>query len=239
MSHSPPASSSSGLARRRNRLRQAVVGAALGVILLAKPAAWPGRPASASEPQPTVGLSEPARQVLAWIQRSGDNQGASFVIIDKHVAHLWVFDAASRVLADTPVLLGLAVGDHTVPGIGDRPLRDIKPFERTTPAGRFALKAGRNSEGEDVLWVDYDAAVSLHRVRPGQPGDRRLQRLATPSVDDNRISYGCINVPITFYNRYVNPRFARHGGYAYLLPEQRRLAEVFPGTAPAGEPAGR
>lgn len=147
-----------------------------------------------------------------------------------------MFDGTGNVLASTPVLLGLAVGDHTVPGIGDRPLSDIKPSERTTPAGRFELRAGRNADGEDVLWVDYDAAVSLHRVRPGSPGDRRLHRLLTPTVADNRISYGCINVPIAFYNRHLHPRFARQGGVAYLLPEKRALADVFPGAGRPGTP---
>jgi hypothetical protein len=63
------------------------------------------------------------------------------------------------------VLLGLARGDVSVPGIGERKISDINPHERTTPAGRFISEPGRNLSGEDIVWVDYDAAVSMHRVR--------------------------------------------------------------------------
>ena len=79
-------------------------------------------------------------------------------------------------------------------------MADIKPSERTTPAGRFEVEPGRNTQGEDIIWVDYDVAVSMHRVRTANKKDRRLERLATPTVSDNRISYGCINVPEQFYN---------------------------------------
>ena len=78
----------------------------------------------------------------------------------------------------TPALECYARGDHTVPGIGDRPLKVVKSYEKTTPAGRFVTEPGRNLNGEDIFWVDYDAAVSMHRVRATNPRERRLQRLA-------------------------------------------------------------
>lgn len=55
------------------------------------------------------------------------------------------------------------------------------PHERTTPAGRFLAEAGRNADGDDIFWVDYDVAVSMHRVRAHVPAERRLQRLASPT----------------------------------------------------------
>jgi len=85
------------------------------------------------------------------------------------------------------VLLGLARGDDSVPGIGERKIAEILPFERTTPAGRFVGERGRNASGEDIVWVDYDAAVSMHRVRATNPKERRLERLASPTPADNRI----------------------------------------------------
>ena len=39
-----------------------------------------------------------------------------------------------------------------------------------------------------MVWVDYDAAVSMHRVRTTNAAERRLARLASPGIDDNRIS---------------------------------------------------
>ena len=118
-----------------------------------------------------------------------------------------------------PVLLGIAKGDDSVPGIGDRELSDMPPEVRTTPAGRFVASLGRNASGKDVLWVDYDAAISMHRVINTNPKERRPYRLATPTPLDNRISYGCINVPIKFFDDVVQPAFEGTNGIVYILPE--------------------
>ena len=121
----------------------------------------------------------------------------------------------------------MARGDHSVPGIGDREYSDMPLDTRTTPAGRFVAEIGVNTRGEDVVWVDYVAAVSLHRVVTSNAGERRLQRLATPTPLDNRISYGCINVPAQFYEKVVSPAFAGRGGIVYVLPEMSTPREVF------------
>jgi hypothetical protein len=113
-----------------------------------------------------------------------------------------------------------------VPGIGDRPLLQIRPEERTTPAGRFVAEPGVNAQGEDIVWVDYDAAVSMHRVRTHVKTERRLQRLASPTPQDNRISYGCINLPRHFYEAVLAP-YARAGAVVYVLPEIRTHRDVF------------
>jgi hypothetical protein len=168
-----------------------------------------------------------ARELANWIADTRDNAGLEFVIVDKRRAAVFVFSTGARLLGSSPVLLGAARGDETVPGIGSRPLALVKPHERTTPAGRFIAERGHNARGEDVVWVDYDAAVSMHRVRTTDPKERRLERLATPSVDDNRISYGCINVPVAFYERYIRPAFADRRALVYVLPEVKSLQQVF------------
>jgi hypothetical protein len=68
-------------------------------------------------------------------------------------------------------------------------------------------------------------------VVAGNRGDHRLQRLATASPRDKRISYGCINVPVKFYETVVKPAFTGTSGVVYILPEIKPLAEVFPGVA--------
>ncbi len=167
-----------------------------------------------------------------WIVQTADNRQHPFVIVDKREARLWIHDAQGQLVDSSAVLLGSAFGDQSVPGIGERPLSQIRADERTTPAGRFWLEPGLILDGEDILWLDYEAAVSLHRVRPGGAKDRRLQRLMTPSANDNRISFGCINVPIAVYNRSLHTAFARHGGYAYVLPEVQSLQQAFPFLRP-------
>jgi hypothetical protein len=171
--------------------------------------------------------SKDARRVADWVVASGNNDGLPFVIIDKLGAKVFVFDSVGRLRGATFALLGMARGDDTVPGIGSRRLSTIRPWERTTPAGRFVAALGRDLE-TDVLWIDYGASVSLHRVIIGNPGDHRLQRLAINSPLDKRITYGCINVPVKFYEDVVLKTFARTSGIVYILPEIKPIADVFP-----------
>ncbi|MDO8278894.1 MAG: hypothetical protein Q7T63_12295 [Burkholderiaceae bacterium] len=171
--------------------------------------------------------SAQARQVADWALESGDTQGRAFVIVDKVQARVFVFDAQGQLRGAEAALLGLARGDHAVPGIGQRPLSSIRPEERTTPAGRFVAELDRNLKGQEILWVDYDGAVSLHRVVTGNSKERRLERLATSTPLDNRISYGCINVPARFFDDVVRPAFAATTGIVYVLPEVKSVLEVF------------
>jgi len=182
--------------------------------------------------------SRDARQLADWVVDSGDNLAKPFVIVDKVNARIFVFDAAGRIRGAAPALLGSARGDDSTPGIGERELADVHPKDRTTPAGRFVAALGRNLRGEDVVWVDYDKAVSLHRVITSNPKERRLHRLATPTPKDNRISYGCINVPVAFYETVVSPAFTGTEGIVYVLPETRPAREVF-GSYDVDEQAAR
>ena len=171
-------------------------------------------------------LSDGARYVADWAVHHGDNAGLPFAVIDKVDGLVFVFDAQGALQAAAPALTGAAAGDQSVPGIGQRRIASIRPEERTTPAGRFETRMGFTPKGEDILWVDYDNAVALHRVVTSVPQERRLQRLASKVPQDRRITYGCINVPADFYDAVVKPTFAS-GGVVYILPEQRTPQELF------------
>lgn len=224
----------------------AVIGVA--VLLVAIPATsaiqaarvWPAPPHTASvvttarAPVPSrvanfngVSHSPDARLVADWVAASADNGGLPFAILDKREAAVFVFDRSARLIGSSPVLLGIAPGDDSVEGIGERAIRDVKPFERTTPAGRFISRPGRNAGGEDVVWVDYAAAVSMHRVRPIDPKERRLERLASPDAAMRRISYGCINVPVKFFEGVVSPVMGSGRAVVYVLPETKSVHDVF------------
>jgi hypothetical protein len=206
-----------------------VAGAILVALIATMPAA---HAAAAGEHAPRAHFdrehaSHEARHVVAWVVASGDNAGMPFAIVDKVEAKVFVFDAAGQLRGAAPALLGLARGDDSAPGIGDRELANIRPEERTTPAGRFVAALDRNLKGEDILWVDYETAISLHRVITGNAKDRRRQRLASPTPLDNRITFGCINVPATFFDKVVSPAFAGTNGIVYVLPDTRSFKEVF------------
>jgi len=171
--------------------------------------------------------SRDAGKVADWVVDSGDNSGMPFLILDKVDAKVFVFDTDGTLRGAAPALLGRGKGDDAVPGVGDRKMSEIRPKDRTTPAGRFVALLGVNHNGTDVLWVDYDGAVALHRVVTHNPKERRLERLATSTPLDNRISYGCINVPAKFYDDVVKPLFTGTYGVVYILPETRSCSETF------------
>lgn len=164
-----------------------------------------------------------ARRMANWVVQSGDHQKMSFVIVDKKDAKVFVFDPLGKLKSAAPALLGEAIGDASAPGIGDKPISQVLPQEKTTPAGRFVAEVGMSTRGEDVVWVDYDLAVSMHRVLKVK---ERLRSLASPSKADNRMSYGCINLPSQFYEKVLRPTVDK-GAVIYVLPETRPLGDVF------------
>lgn len=158
-----------------------------------------------------------------------DHGQRPFLILDKQAAKLFVFDAQGTWQGESLVLLGLTPGDDTAAGVGQKPVAHVLPAERTTPAGRFVAEPGLNLAHEDIVWIDYDAALSMHRLRAtAKAQEQRPQRLASESVADNRISYGCVNVPPSFYDAHIRPTLGRTGGLIYILPETRSLQLQFP-----------
>lgn len=176
-------------------------------------------------------ISAQAHQIADWTITTGDHQGLPFVIVDKVAARLYLFDEHGQLKGATAVLLGGARGDVSPPGVGDKPLAQISVAERITPAGRFVADRGLNLKRQDIVWVDYAAAIAIHRVTDitsGTTVSERLKRLASPSPRDRRVSFGCINVSEAFYDRFVGPTFAGSSGIVYILPETQTLAKVFP-----------
>ncbi len=191
----------------------------LGLLALqAGPAFSQGLAPEAAVPFSLSRATDPLK-LAAWASASGDASGKPFVIVDKLAAQVFAFDGEGVLVGTTPALLGTASGDETPSGIGSLRLAEITPSMRITPAGRYDAHLGSNLAGHVILWVDYESALSLHAVVTGNAKERRLQRLATPSVLDNRISYGCINVPARFFDDIIKPLFRPANGVVYILPE--------------------
>lgn len=187
------------------------------------------RPSEAAPPPAEISPSVAAARVADWVAASGDNRSLPYIIVDKTSASLLLFDAKGKALGQVPVLIGVAAGDDASPGIGSKNLAEIGPAEKTTPAGRFLAKYGLAAGKEKVLWVDYATSVALHPIPKGASAkERRRQRMLSPTSDDNRITFGCINVPIAFYSKAVRPLFRKKGGYVYVLPDTKPLEVVFP-----------
>lgn len=221
------------IARSEGRRARTVILCAAGVLSglasLAPAAAVADEEEESAEIRPDEPvLPEAAARVADWIAMSGDNGELPYMIIDKNTASLFLFDAEGKSLGEAPVLIGVALGDEATPGVGSKDLAEIGPAERTTPAGRFVAKFGRAVGRQQVLWIDYHTSVALHAVVTGNKKERRRERLLSPDAADNRITFGCINAPATFYTRTIRPLFQKTGGVVYVLPDSKPLEEVFP-----------
>lgn len=183
-------------------------------------------------------VSDTVIELAGWVVATKDSQGYPFAIMDKAAAQILVFDGDGRLRGAAPGLFGSAVGDHTAPGIAGLALREIPGRDRTTPAGRFVGGFGPSIDAGRVLWVDYESAVSIHPTATGVPAEKRAERLASPSPDDNRITHGCINVAPDFYEQIISATFER-GGVFYILPDEASLAETFPEFAQSRATAQR
>jgi len=173
-------------------------------------------------------------ELAGWVVASKDAQGYPFAIMDKAAAQVLIFDGDGRLRGAAPGLFGSAAGDHTAPGVAGLARREIPGRDRTTPAGRFVGGYGPSIDAGRVLWVDYESAVSIHPTATGVPAEKRAERLASPSPDDNRVTHGCINVSPAFYEQIVRSTFER-GGVFYILPDKETIAQTFPEFAKSRE----
>lgn len=210
----------------------ALAGSMLPAGVSARPVPGSKRASSPAASVPAADITErsaEATRVADWIAASHDNGALPYIVVDKKAAAAFLFDATGTPLAKVPVLIGVAAGDDATPGIGSKKLAEIGPAEKTTPAGRFLAKFGLAVGGQRILWVDFGTSVAMHPIPPdASPKERRRQRMLSPTPDDNRITFGCINVPTAFYTKSVRPRFLKRGGYVYVLPDTKPLEAVFP-----------
>lgn len=159
------------------------------------------------------------RHVVQWAVETGDHAGLPFVVIDKELAQLFAFDAAGRLQASAPVLLGAARGDA--------------PEVPATPAGRFVVDSWQSSIKGRVVLVNGDVSLPLYALpSPASPG-RALERLASSRVEDKRISDGSLHVASEFYHQYIEP-LRGQTGVAYVLPEVLPLHGLFTPSANGG-----
>lgn len=179
-----------------------------------------------SEVHATEAPSRDVNFVALWVRQKKDNQQLPFIILDKKNAHLFVFSDAGDLLGDAPVLLGMSVGDVLPRHVIGKSLSQIPVKDRITQAGRFLAYKGFDTHRKPVIWVDIESRLAIHEV-VNTPSQKRFERLASATTSDNRISWGCINVPIVFFQSVLISAFTSGKGYVYILPETSPVAEFF------------
>jgi hypothetical protein len=161
--------------------------------------------------------------------------GRPFAIVDKRLATLSVYAADGRLVGRAPALLGLAPGDAEAPSARGKAPEALMTHERVTPAGRFEAQPGHNLQGERIVWIDYEASLAIHRLRPAPAQERRPERLASANPRDHRITLGCVVVDPAFFDEVVLPTLGSGPGLVYILPEREPV--VAAGGAPRGAAA--
>jgi hypothetical protein len=77
------------------------------------------------------------------------------------------------------------------------------------------------------VWVDYDSAFAIHRVRPGFSYHARAAQLASWAPEGKRMSWGCVVVPVAFYRHVVERVLGAGRSVVYVMPERSPLPAVF------------
>lgn len=182
------------------------------------------QPASSAQDFLQTQASSETRNAVAWIQRTADARGLPHAVVDKRAARIYVFHADGRLAGESAALLGSAPGDHTVTGVGEEAQTGfVAPEARTTPAGRFDAVPGQNKSGEHIVWVDYESAFAIHRLRPGFAYKARADRLGGVQSRSMRVSWGCVVVPVAFYEEVVQKVLGSSRSVVYVLPETRTV----------------
>ncbi len=170
--------------------------------------------------------SAEVQSVARWVNYSHDNSGLPFLVVDKANAQVYAFNTIGQLQAMAPALLGMSKGDRLlVPSTAK--MSQMSPQVRITPAGRFVSQLAIDSHKKELLVLDYENSISMHPVVKGTPQEHRAERLASATSEDNRVSFGCINVPPAFYASFVHNDFVNTKGIVYVLPETSPAAQLF------------
>ena len=144
----------------------------------------------------------------------------SFVLVDKPTATVYIIDKDGQLIKSFPAILGAVVGDSTNFA---NPKTKIPMEGATTPAIRTILtnsrmhpKIVKKYEGR-FLGMRDARRVGIHQVYAGDL-DARLAALATPSVADNRRSWGCINITKENWDAFLKPNIGE-GSAIIITPD--------------------
>lgn len=173
-------------------------------------------------------MSPLAQSVYQAMAPVAMKSGKWFMVADKPNGMLHIFkEDGSHALSD-PTLYGKDKGDVLAT------TSSLEGGAKITPAGKFTLMS-RSSEyagGQELILVeskDSTGYIAVHAADTSTPSEKRLQRLETPTTEDNRISYGCINTKHDTFINQIKPNLSQlDGGMIFVLPDaQEQTAQMF------------
>jgi hypothetical protein len=177
---------------------------------------------SVTAPVPEVAkakMSPLAQDVYSAMAPDAMKSGKWFMVADKPNGMMHIFkEDGSHALSD-PTLYGKDKGDVM------EAVSSLEGGAKITPAGKFTLKSMKSEyAGKQMLVLveskDSTGYIAIHAADVSTPSENRLGRLDTPTAEDNRVSYGCINTKHnTFVDKIVPNIDSLDGGLIFVLPD--------------------
>lgn len=155
------------------------------------------------------------------------NLDSSYVIVDKPTATMFVIGKDKKLMSSFPVLLGKVKGE--APNRADAE-SDSPGLFATTPAGKYTMSRRLMLE---KTYLEYDEGrifnflggdgLSLHSIYPKEL-KQRTRAMNTPDIEDNRLSWGCINITRENFDRYFTGLNNAEGRVIFITPDNVNYA---------------
>jgi len=178
-------------------------------------------------------MSVLAQSVYQSMAPTAKASGKGFIVADKPNGMMHVFKADGSMLVQDSALYGKDIGDV------ESKVSSLQGGAKITPAGKFTLVASQDDSYAGGITLDLaetasegNGVIAIHAAYLGDPKENRLGRLASPSAQDNRISYGCVNTTHDTFLKSILPNIdTLNGGMIFVLPDaQTATAAMFPAT---------
>lgn len=176
------------------------------------------------------GMSENAKKIFLYndsVMSSENKTIEPYVIADKPTATVFLFDSQNNIIAKFPALFGQAKGE--APNSADAN-SDIAGSGATTPAGSYKMSLGKNMKAQDlnlyhgkIFRIEGTSNLAFHITYPGELAER-TKALKTKTTEDNRMSWGCINISEENFDKYVTPYLSKDNQKLYITPDNQNEA---------------
>lgn len=179
-------------------------------------------------------LPNDTARIIEYNKKNYDHQ--YYGILDKKTCQLKIYDRQGNIVKTFTVGVGKKKGDNLGTYYQDRYYKTKDAWRaeqgRYTTAGEFTLDDYKKADdayiGNDgkpkIMALKGDnkgvraGQMSIH-ILPRQDYNRRKAAIDSPALEDNRMSYGCVNLTEEDYD--IMHSYLGEGNKIYILPEEQ------------------
>lgn len=202
-------------------------------VSVKKPAPTPQLSPEEQEVQRINSLNTDTDRIVEYNKKNYD--GNHYAIVDKKTCQLKIYDREGNVLKTLTVGVGKKVGDNLGTYYLDRAEKTKDAYKaeqgRYTTPGEFTLDEYKKGTPDYIS--KKDGKVKMMGLKGDNKGERagqqaihmipnshqdRNARIDSVTTDDNRMSYGCVNLKESDFD--VLAQYVGEGDKIYILPEE-------------------